>query len=157
MQAEFTLPYPPSINHYYSVYRGRKILSAEGRAYKETVAKYLLINKQQKLSGRIGMCVHVFVPDLRRRDLDNLWKPLLDSLSAGRLYDDDSQIDDERMVRAGVAKGGYVKVTAWSIATIACPDCKTSATRLYMHNYVKGGSRYECMNTACERKTFIVK
>jgi len=52
------------------------------------------------------MTVTLHPPDRRRRDLDNAMKALLDSLEHAGVYDDDSQIDDLRIVRGGIVPGG---------------------------------------------------
>jgi Holliday junction resolvase RusA-like endonuclease len=44
--------------------------------------------------------VEVYVPDRRKRDLDNLHKGILDSLTHAGVWGDDSQIDDLRIYRA---------------------------------------------------------
>jgi len=46
---KFSLPLPPSVNHLYATVRGRRVLSAEGRAYKRDVHLYI---GQMALSGR---------------------------------------------------------------------------------------------------------
>ena len=38
------------------------------------------------------MNIQLFPPDRRRRDIDNVLKPLLDALEHGKAYIDDSQI-----------------------------------------------------------------
>jgi crossover junction endodeoxyribonuclease RusA len=42
--------------------------------------------------------------------LDNLGKALLDALAAAGVYEDDSQIDDFRIIRCPVVSGGKVLV-----------------------------------------------
>ena len=37
----------------------------------------------------VGISVEVTMPDNRARDLDNLWKVLLDSLSKAKIIEDD--------------------------------------------------------------------
>jgi len=43
--------------------------------------------------GRIALCMDAFPPDRRRRDLDNIQKPVLNALEYATMYEDDSQID----------------------------------------------------------------
>lgn len=50
------------------------------------------------------------MPDKRERDLDNLFKALLDSLVKAGVLVDDSIIDELRIVRRKVVKNGLVKV-----------------------------------------------
>ncbi len=73
-----TLPWPPSNNRYYRHNRGRTHISAEGQAYRDNVARII---KGSMLDIGLAMPVKIRIechmPDRRRRDLDNLQKPLL--------------------------------------------------------------------------------
>ena len=106
------LPWPPTVNTYYTVARGRKILSKRGRKYKDDCAAEMLLQRPGKVAGRLGIRIDAFVPDRRKRDLDNLVKPVLDSLGSGpnALFDDDSQIDQLAVYRCPVAKPGFLRV-----------------------------------------------
>ncbi len=72
------LPYPPSVNHYWRSYRGRVVLSAEGRAYREDVCDLLATApamggngpRKPPSGGRIALGMDAFPPDRRRRDTD---------------------------------------------------------------------------------------
>lgn len=87
-----TLPIPPSMNRYWrSIDRGRVIISKEGREYRERVIA--LCRGCKRLTGPLWVRIEFYPPDKRRRDLDNLLKPLLDALAYGGVYEDDSQID----------------------------------------------------------------
>jgi crossover junction endodeoxyribonuclease RusA len=103
------LPWPPSVNRYYRNVRGRTLISAEGRQYRATV-EALVGGTVETLTGRLAVTVYCHVPDQRRRDLDNLGKCLFDSLTHAGVWEDDSQIDDMRLVRAPAVKGGLVRV-----------------------------------------------
>ena len=109
---EFTLPWPPSVNHYWRMYRGRMVIGARGRAYR--IAAIQAINEQRVPTERLGGLLQVgllaYPPDRRRRDLDNLQKALLDSVVAAGVIEDDSNIDDLRVVRGRVLPGGQVAV-----------------------------------------------
>lgn len=109
------LPYPPTVNTYWRTFRGRMIISAEGRRYREGVAAHLLASGVRRVGGRLRVSVGLHPPDRRRRDLDNAMKALLDALGGGRVYDDDSQIDRLEVTRLGVVPGGkaVVTVSAW--------------------------------------------
>ncbi len=73
-----TLPWPPSNNRYYRHNRGRTHISAEGQAYRDNVTRII---KNAMLDIGLAMPVKIRIechmPDRRRRDLDNLQKPLL--------------------------------------------------------------------------------
>lgn len=89
---EFTLPYPPSINHYWRRVGPRTLISREGRRFRKRVLAILAAMGIQPLEGRLAVSVEVHPPDNRRRDLDNVFKALLDAMQHGGAYADDSQI-----------------------------------------------------------------
>jgi len=67
-----TLPYPPSVNHYWRHYRGRTVISREGRAFRDEVRALLAPagdGKEPPNDGRIALAMDAFPPDRRRRDL----------------------------------------------------------------------------------------
>lgn len=107
------LPWPPSVNRYYRTVLGRMLISKEGREYRKAIAE--LVDVPEFFIGRVAVTVECHAPDKRRRDLDNLCKCLFDSLT-GVVWDDDSQIDDMRVVRAGVMPRGMVRVEIRGIA-----------------------------------------
>lgn len=107
---QLTLPYPPSVNRMYRNVGGKTLLSKDGRDYRESVGIACLIAGRPRIEGRIAVSVELCPPDRRRRDLDNAFKGLLDSLQHAGVYEDDSQIDDLRIRRGAVVSGGEVKV-----------------------------------------------
>lgn len=89
------LPYPPTVNTYYTVARGRKILSARGRRYKTDAVNEVLAQQPnaKPIEGRVSISIQLAPPDNRKRDLDNCLKPILDVLSeSGVVWIDDSQV-----------------------------------------------------------------
>ena len=107
------LPWPPTVNHYYTVARGRKILSEAGRAYKAYAVQCMLIQKVLHLSEEhkpFGLHILARPPDNRRRDLDNLLKPIIDSLVDYGAIPDDWMIDDIRIQRLNNVKDGQIEV-----------------------------------------------
>lgn len=103
------LPFPPSVNNYTTVARGRKILSARGREYKRQAE---FIPDIQFGKTPVSVMIDVFEPDKRRRDLDNLLKPILDVLVLSEVMDDDSQVGQIMITRSRSKnqKNGYVIV-----------------------------------------------
>lgn len=96
-----TLPWPPSVNHYWRRNGNRYFVSSEGRKYREEVclrAKDVQSNFAQK--DRLSVSIKAYPPDKRRRDLDNILKSLLDSLQHAGVYSDDSQIDSLHIERS---------------------------------------------------------
>jgi crossover junction endodeoxyribonuclease RusA len=110
--ASLTLPWPPSVNHYWRhTNNGRHYISEEGRRYRERVSGAVLWQLKQTIhDDRLRVTITAHPPDHRQRDLDNLLKSLLDALQHGGLYVNDSQIDDLRIVRGEVRKPGCVEV-----------------------------------------------
>ena len=93
MTAEFELPWPPSVNHYYRHVGPRVLISRDGRKYREQVTGIISHLGIPKFKGRIFLHAQFYPPDRRRRDLDNVGgKVLLDTLQAAGLFQDDSQI-----------------------------------------------------------------
>lgn len=109
-----TLPWPPSVNNLYATVNGRRVLSANGRAYHKAVLGAVL--EQVGLQGRFGKkrvsyFARVSPPDAhRRRDLSNLIKSMEDALTHARIWDDDSQVDRLTIVRGAPLVGGSVLI-----------------------------------------------
>lgn len=98
-----TLPFPPSTNRLWRHWHGRTLISLEGRAYRQAVGMECL---RQCVHGfgrqQLALRIVAWMPDARRRDLDNLLKATQDALGAARVYDDDSQIIDLHIRRGGI-------------------------------------------------------
>jgi crossover junction endodeoxyribonuclease RusA len=114
MRLHLTLPYPPTVNHYWQttvVKRGRRhvphiYISEEGDKYRRRVKA--ILGGVPKLEGMVRVSIVVQPPDNRKRDLDNVLKCLLDSLTHAGLWVDDSQVGDLRILRGSPATGGLV-------------------------------------------------
>ena len=85
-------------------------LSAFGDAATLTMQALRATGYQAPADGPIGLTLTFCPPDRRRRDLDNMLKPMLDALTYVKVWSDDSQIDDLRIIRAPVVAGGRVTV-----------------------------------------------
>ncbi len=99
------LPWPPSLNRMYRTVQNRILISREGRDYRKVAAMECMAQRAPRFGRRkcrVEFTAHA--PDARRRDLDNLCKVVLDSLQHYGVFDDDSQIDDLRIVRGPVNK-----------------------------------------------------
>lgn len=115
MTLSFTLPYPPSVNTYWrhpsrGPLAGRHLISQEGRAYREAIRAHVAESSFGKITGLVAVDIEAFFPDRRKRDLDNILKSLLDSLTHAGVWEDDSQIVDLR-IRKGPTIAGMVKVS----------------------------------------------
>ena len=96
---ELTLPWPPSVNTYWRMFKNRMIISEAGRKYRTAVAEKVLLQTKGKCQtdGPVKVTIEAWRPDNRRRDLDNLLKAVLDSLGHAGVYIDDSLIVDLRV------------------------------------------------------------
>lgn len=94
MNVTIDLPWPPSANTYWRRNGGRYFISKKGQDYREFVAK-AAYGFEGLFSGsdRLRVKIKAFPPDKRKRDLDNLFKSVLDSIQAAEIYVDDCQID----------------------------------------------------------------
>lgn len=84
--------------------------------YREWQSKELISLAKYNISplkGKLYMYLEVFMPDRRKRDLDNLAKSVQDVLTLAKAYDDDSQIDKLIIVKKGVDKTKGIRVAIW--------------------------------------------
>ena len=89
---EFLLPYPPTMNHYWCRGRYGTFISAKGRNFRRSVGIIVAAYRVESLEGPLAIGITMIPPDNRRRDIDNILKPLLDALQHAGCYEDDSQI-----------------------------------------------------------------
>lgn len=99
-----TLPYPPSVNRMWRQFRGRAILSKAGREYKERASRCATFGYGviEYLQGDVMVHIRAYMPDARRRDIDNLPKMVLDAMTAGGVWRDDSQVKKLTIERCGI-------------------------------------------------------
>ncbi len=111
-----TLPYPPSVNHYWKsrvVRKGTRFVpsvyvSEDGERYQAAVARHL--DGVPRFTGPLRVQMLVQPPDGRQRDLDNILKCTLDSLTKAGVWNDDSQVASLLVVRGDQLDGGAVIV-----------------------------------------------
>jgi crossover junction endodeoxyribonuclease RusA len=89
-----TLPWPPSVNHYYRKVGRRMLISRRGRLYRQAVCAIVKELGITAFDCELKLTIDAYPPDRRRRDGDNLLKAIFDSLQHGGIYKDDSQIKD---------------------------------------------------------------
>jgi crossover junction endodeoxyribonuclease RusA len=118
----FTLPWPPSVNHYFveravvSRQTGKPIVmkhpGREGLEYRVAVSNEIMAQRipRNRLTGRLAVVIIAHPPDRRARDLDNLLKATLDALKHANVYRDDGDIDDLRIMRGTIKPGGALRV-----------------------------------------------
>ncbi|HGM5043058.1 TPA: RusA family crossover junction endodeoxyribonuclease [Stenotrophomonas maltophilia] len=97
------LPWPPSVNRYWRTFRGRMLISADGRTYRQAAVGAALAGDRFG-AAKVRVSIDAWLPDNRRRDVDNILKAPLDALCHAGIYDDDSQIVELSIRRAGLDK-----------------------------------------------------
>ena len=106
-----SLPWPPSVNHYWRRLGNRTLVSAEGRRYRQAAGAAVRLQvRTLSCTCRLGVQIVVHPPDRRERDLDNLLKAPLDALQYAGVYARDSQIDDLHIKRGSIEPGGELLV-----------------------------------------------
>ena len=107
---KLSLPYPPTVNHYWGQLGSKKFLGKKGKEFRQEVFIAVYNARQGALNGRLHMEVYLYPPDKRKRDVDNVLKPLLDALEHAGVYENDSQIDKLCITRKEVIAKGLCSV-----------------------------------------------
>ena len=86
MNISIDLPWGTSANVAYIRTMRGIALSKPGRLFREHVVTQIADDKQNLgLADNLSVSIELFEPDKRRRDIDNLIKPLLDALEAANV------------------------------------------------------------------------
>jgi crossover junction endodeoxyribonuclease RusA len=104
------LPYPPSVNHYWGTSGKQRFIGKKGKEFRQAVAEVCLDLQLSTLDTRLSVHVAIWPPDNRKRDVDNILKPLLDAMEHAGVYENDSQIDELHIIRHHTLKGGACSV-----------------------------------------------
>ena len=105
------LPYPPTVNTYWRMGRGRMYIAKKGIDFRNSVVALVGHRGLKARNGNLDVRVSVYPPDRRKRDLDNVLKALFDSLFHAGVYNDDSQIKRIDAEMLDKVKGGKTVVT----------------------------------------------
>jgi Holliday junction resolvase RusA-like endonuclease len=98
---ELEVAIPPSLNHAYNTQKGHRVLSEEGRAYKQQVVEQVaLAYPDAWMGGRLALTLRLTFRTRQRRDLSNCIKLLEDALSEA-LHFNDCTIDRILVERSG--------------------------------------------------------
>lgn len=112
---ELELPVAVSENAYRRYVPGcmHPVISSAGRKFHELVRHRFAESGQRKISGAVEVWLDFYPPDRRKRDLDNQFKCLFDSLVRAGCIDDDSQIQVIHAFKREVVDGGgmnYIRI-----------------------------------------------
>lgn len=88
--AILTLNYPPSANRLWRNVNGKTLKSAEYRSWLACMSLHLQTQREKPVDGAFTAHIMVNRPDNRRRDIDNLVKPILDAVAASGVIENDS-------------------------------------------------------------------
>ena len=116
------LPWPPSVNHEWTMARGRTILTQTGRQYRARVNVLVMARRHagelplEPLDFPLAVRLDLWPPDRRRRDADNYAKAAFDALTHAGLWIDDSVVKDCRSVMHGPVKDGMLRLTVTPFA-----------------------------------------
>lgn len=98
------------MNHYWRRVGSRTLISREGRRYFAAVLAVVMGRLRQPARGPVRLHVTLHPPDARRRDMDNVLKPLIDAMENAGVYEDDSQIVELHVVKREPRPCGRVLV-----------------------------------------------
>jgi Holliday junction resolvase len=125
-----TLPYPPSVNHYYSRTTRGVFINKSVRLYREEV---LLTCKNQVKESFFGdavkMEIYLYCPDKRKRDIDNILKCTLDVIQMLGVYIDDNQISKLSVIRKPIIKNGKIHAI---IERLSNDEIESTLTKWYI-------------------------
>ncbi len=105
-----TLPLPNSVNQHWKHARGFTYISAQGKAFRAAVDVAARLHGEKAPEGRLSVGIEIFPRDKRVMDIDNRVKSLLDALECAGVIENDSLIDELRVVRRSIVKGGMCRV-----------------------------------------------
>jgi crossover junction endodeoxyribonuclease RusA len=93
------------------------LISKNGRVFRKNVYADVLEQHglQSPMEGRLSVHIELFVPDKRKRDIDNYAKALLDALTHAGVWRDDEQVDRLLITREKQHTLGRAYVTVTQI------------------------------------------
>ena len=92
---------PPPLSACYNNIAGRG--RVKSKKYKAWIVEQMYADQMLRcysdplIKVPVKLVVAIYKPDRRKRDLDNLWKPICDLMVSCKILEDDSLIHDERM------------------------------------------------------------
>jgi crossover junction endodeoxyribonuclease RusA len=88
---KFTVPGIPVPKERPRFGRGRVYTPEKTVAYERKVRFYAAAARVRPIDGDVALTLAIYLPDRRRRDMDNIEKAIKDALN-GVAYEDDSQV-----------------------------------------------------------------
>lgn len=111
---DLVLPYPPSVNHYWIHTKKGLFVGEKGKEYRIRVNGYVRYRDIPTQEKKLRVTVCQYLPDRRKRDIDNIFKALFDALTYAKVWNDDSQIYELKAYKIDfeqhLKKGGQIKI-----------------------------------------------
>lgn len=98
------IPYPPSVNHYWGQHGKIKYLTKKAKQFRADIA--VAVRGIETVEHDVHLIIDVRPPDRRKRDIDNIIKPLMDALEHAGVYVNDCQVARLSVQRGPISKGG---------------------------------------------------
>ena len=93
---KLTLPWPPSINHYWRARNAGKFIkfyiSDDAQKFRQQTIR--AVSDWDMMLGPLSMRIFAYPPDRKARDVDNLLKAPMDALEHGGVFENDSQVEE---------------------------------------------------------------
>jgi len=109
---EFSMPWPPTVNHWHQPCRNRVIKGAKAREYEKLAVKHLIDIGLfgEHINSEMSVRLELMPPTNSRYDIDNRTKGVFDSLSAADFWVDDSLVTKLVIEKREKVAGGLVNV-----------------------------------------------
>jgi Holliday junction resolvase RusA-like endonuclease len=107
MTQSFIVDWPPGTNQIWRAYKGRNILSARYRAWRNLAGKQLMVQRARPVTGPVLVSIELVCPQKRSFDLDNRIKPVLDLLVEHKIIDADD-VGTVKAINVTFGYGGFV-------------------------------------------------
>lgn len=116
MEIAFTITRPPSTNNLFSNVPGKgRVKTAKYKAWITAAGWEMKAEHSGILVPRFeGPCA-VAIEGVKRIDVDNSCKPVLDLLQAMNVLANDKLVEELRVCRSGACGEGKVRVSIWEI------------------------------------------
>ena len=123
-QTLLMLPYPPSVNHYWTpvvrfnsrtrMHYAELVLSAKAKQYRESAGWLILSQRPREhcwpYKHAVVLTLKVSPPDQHVRDRDNILKAVLDVLVTSGVLADDSLVQEIHLYSSAPQEGGMIEV-----------------------------------------------
>ena len=107
--------WPPSVNNITAVVNGRKVKTKKGRDFTAHVCADIEALRSKFdipfFEKNVKVYITVYPPDRRRFDIDNMSKGILDSMTAAKIWRDDSQVVKLTIEKGDVIAGGAFDIS----------------------------------------------